>query len=174
MARNDSLESIKKDLEKRVKASLKDMAEEISFQIENAYENVIEQFYDDYTPDYYNRTYSSYLGSNHYDNPFEVMSFGLDHFAGIQVDASNIPGNPYRATKQWVFERTFYQGIHGTTISELRERNKGKHRSEEVRFKTAKKMSPPPKRVMDKKFKQIVKKRNMDSIWESVKKKYDL
>ena len=39
----------------------------------------------------------------------------------IIVSEKNIPGNPYNANKEWVFERTFSKGIHGVSRDDYKE-----------------------------------------------------
>lgn len=93
-----------------------DMAQEVLFRIQGFYDNAISKFYSDYDPLYYNRTYSSYEGSSGSKNlfsPENIFENGNGWTAKISIDSSYIPGNPYRADKDWVFERTFWKGIHG-------------------------------------------------------------
>lgn len=166
-----SLQSIQKDIEKRFKSAIKDMADDVAFEIEKAYETVIEEFYNDYpNPVSYERTYSTYLGSNAYDDIFGqgIQQFGDSYFAGINVSSSNIPGDPYRAYKGWVFERTFYKGIHGINKKDKDRMNKYRGKGYEkdlIRVKVIKNMSPTPKSRMDTRFKNITKKSNMDKMF---------
>lgn len=99
--------------------AVEDMAREVLWQIESFYESAIERFYDDYDPLYYDRTGMSMYGSSGYPqgnelfSPQNIYKNGDMWTAGITIDPSYIPGNPYRANKGWVFERTFWKGIHG-------------------------------------------------------------
>lgn len=105
---------IMKDLKPRFDKALKSTAEEVSFEIEKTYEDCIQSFYEDYEPMYYRRTLSTYLASSNYNDIFKIDEIGNSAFrAGITVDAHNIHGDPYRADKEWVFNRTFEKGIHG-------------------------------------------------------------
>ena len=91
-------------------------AQEVLWAIENQYESVIDVFYADYNPLYYYRTYSTYLASSGYKqlySPENYMSFDNYYNVGISIDSQKIPGNPYRADTDWVFNRTFEKGIHG-------------------------------------------------------------
>lgn len=97
-------------------SAAEEMATEVLWQIEHNYESVIDKFYKHYDPLYYERTYSTYLASSGYDKLFSsrnfiFMSDGYD--VGIDINSRRIPGNPYRADKNWVFARTFEKGIHG-------------------------------------------------------------
>lgn len=109
----DPLEMIKADIEQKFRMACAEMAAEMTWRIESAYESVIQSFYDDYTPKYYERTYSTYLASDKVDDPFGFTPVDNDYITGINVDPSFINGNPYRAEKDWVFDRTFNKGIHG-------------------------------------------------------------
>ena len=166
--------------------AVKDTAEEISFRIESIYESAIEDFYLSYEPKSYSRTYSTFLGSNHYETPFEYMQFGNTYFSGIQVDSGNIPGDPYRAKKNWVFDRSFYKGIHGfitvdqpkinkrkkeigyrIKIKNYPERMRGSRLAFDPNDSTGKR-SMSPKNLMDTRFrKYIAKPGAIDAVFRS-------
>ncbi len=117
MKKTENLDADSKRILRMIKKKLKKAAEltmrEISFQIEAAYESVIEDFYNNYLPKWYDRTYSTFLASNRWDDPFYVHQDGDTIIGGIKVSSNFISGNPYRAQKGWVFHRTFDLGIHG-------------------------------------------------------------
>lgn len=124
--KKDPMDEIKADIEKKYKKDLEEFAAEMSYQVEAAYESVVQSFYDDYGPNngepwYYKRTYSTYKFSDHYDDEFAFTPFGDEYEYGITANTDNVSGNPYRADKNWVFERTFGQGIHGFFRTELNE-----------------------------------------------------
>ena len=116
----------KKELQQLVANIRKDFEEyavnEVGFQIEQAYESCIQKFYEDYpgngkNPKYYNRTYSTYEGSNAYHDTFKRMvkiKTDKGYKVGIRVAARYINGQPYQNDKGWVFDRTWKKGIHGT------------------------------------------------------------
>ena len=116
--------------------SAQELAEEVLWEIENAYENAIDMFYADYDPLWYYRTYSSYYGSSGSQDLFssENYNFANDIYnVGINVDSSYIPGEPYKAhrrkngaDKDWVFRRTFLQGIHGINARQMFGKKKDK------------------------------------------------
>ena len=125
--KNDLSDVVLNDFKKKYNKAVKEFAQEIAHEIERAYESVIDMFYEDYDPLYYRRTYSTYLASTGYNHLYEPWNFqhiGDSYFVGINVDGSNIPGNPYRAYKHWVFDRTFYKGIHGINRNDLIKMNK--------------------------------------------------
>lgn len=162
----NSLQDFRKDIEKRYMSAIEHLAEEVSFQIESAYETVIEKFYDDYSPVSYNRTYSTYLASDGYDDPFSYTQSGNVYTAGIQVSSDFIQGKPYRADTDWVFNRTFERGIHGFNKKDMDTYNVGKYGNNIWRVKhRPKNMRPAPKKLMDREFKRITKKGNMDKLF---------
>lgn len=174
MAKNQGLDSIRKDIEKKYNIALKELAEEMSYQIESAYETVIDKFYDDYSPKYYDRSYSTYIGSDHFNDMFNYQQLGDTYLAGINVSGSNIPGSPYRADTDWVFDRTFYKGIHGINREDKIRMNKTRGRGYEkelIKITTAKNMHPAPKALMDKEFKKITRKSNMDKLFNEAMNK---
>lgn len=109
----DPVQAMKAEIEQKFNMALASMAAEMTWRIESAYESVVQSFYDEYTPKYYDRTYSTYLASDKYNDPFGFTPLSDGYESGIGIDHENIPGNPYRADKHWVFTRTFAEGIHG-------------------------------------------------------------
>lgn len=160
----DPLEQIKSDIEKKFYMACATLASDTTFLIESAYESIIDSFYDDYTPRVYNRTYSTYLLSDRYNDPFGFDTVDDNIFnSGIVVDSDNITGNPYRADKDWVTGRTFEQGIHGFFAWEYkrwaqerwRRLNKkyvmGKNRKNKLREYFTKTYKHSPQKYSDKK-----------------------
>lgn len=186
-----------RNIKKHFNEVLQEFAEDVAFNIEKAYESVIDMFYADYGPNngdpwFYDRTYSTYQASSGYDQIFSsnnIQHYGNSYFSGIGVSSSNIPGDPYKAYKEWVFNRTFYKGIHGISSVDVREKNeqirqkykrqralmrklKKKHKGLKIDSKMQgliknipKNMNPAPKKVMDRQFKKITKKSNMDVLF---------
>ena len=207
-----------KELNKKMNIAMKNMAEELAFQIEELYENAIQMFYEDYNPRYYNRTYSTYEGSSGAHSPLDtVLPTNNGYQTGIIVDSANISGDPYNADKDWVFPRTFEQGIHGMTQYEamnwwsmrkdfwreylwdsksknydsflkkktknipkkMRRNNggvsiiiKGSDESstklDQMQAITTKGFPTTPKKIMDKSFKELTKKKNLNTIWNRI------
>lgn len=186
-----------RNIKKHFNEVLQEFAEDVAFNIEKAYESVIDMFYADYGPNngdpwFYDRTYSTYQASSGYDQIFSsnnIQHYGNSYFSGIGVSSSNIPGDPYKAYKEWVFNRTFYKGIHGISSVDVREKNeqirqkykrqralmrklKKKHKGLKIDSRMQgliknipKNMNPAPKKVMDRQFKKITKKSNMDVLF---------
>lgn len=197
-----------KKLEKKFNEAIELFAQDVAMQIEGAYENIIDEFYAEYDPRWYDRTYSTYLGSSGYYGLFNNWENGNGYRAGIEVDSSNIPGDPYRADKDWVFARTFEKGIHGYGLMDRRKygfkksdwvdsyRKKKSYKRYSKMRKTQKiingkmthglqigfdrsvgeykplisatgryvKNSQSPKKQMNRRFRQITKKSNMNAL----------
>lgn len=142
MANNKQLTKLQKEIEKNFKKALKDTTVQMNEAIEYMYENAITLFYESFEPNYYVRTYSTYYGSDLYDNiagKYDVVPQGNTYTAGITVSPKNIPGQPYykngqsRPDKAWVFERTYIKGIHGITTAERRSFGKNAYWDKKVR-----------------------------------------
>ena len=179
MSKKGALSDIEKDIRKKFNRAVRELAENVAEKIEDAYEDTIQAFYDDPAfdgtnePRFYNRGYNLFQGSSGYDmlyTPYNIQQFGDSYFTGIQVDSAHIPGSPYKAPKVWVFDRAFYQGIHGITQKEVRVKNRGTHRSAEVKIKAPKQMRPTPKALMDREFKHITSRKSLDDLWQSALK----
>lgn len=120
MAKEMTLEEFRIDIENKFNMACADMAAETTYAIEYAFESVVQSFYDEYDPKYYSRTYSTYMASSKWNDPFGFTPVDNNIFeSGIEVDSENIPGSPYRADKHWVFTRTFNEGIHGFFKTEM-------------------------------------------------------
>ena len=198
----DPLSNIKSDIESKLNAATKEIAEEVTFQIEKAYETVVESFYNEYTPRSYDRLFATYWGSTRFDDEFGVDPAGEDFIAGIEVDPSNINkhyetdgvgkrkktggSGPYRADTDWVFRRTYLEGIHGFFRVEYQEwvENRVKThkwskaktlREKKLAAKTLKhapKKSKSPETAMERMFNEILKKKSLDAIRDDVLGRY--
>ena len=126
--RNKNLKDI---IIKDFKNAIKDTAIELNQQLAEAYNKSVDAFYNDYEPQYYKRTGSLYDGSNltksgliggykenNIKNPKKNKN---GYYAEIQVNPKFIHGKPYRADTDWVFERSFFKGIHGQSDVERRQ-----------------------------------------------------
>lgn len=111
-------EEIKEDILNKIKDKLLKAAYDISFEIENNYETCIDAFYCSYTPIFYDRGYNLYNASSASNNISNEIICEVNHNtawfqAGIRVSSSRI-GDPYNDPADYVFERSYYYGIHGT------------------------------------------------------------
>jgi hypothetical protein len=198
------MEAIKADIEQKYNMALKEFAGEMTSLIEASYESVIQQFYDDYEPRWYKRTGYTYYGSDRFDDPFHTSIITGGFESGIHVGPEFYPDDPYRASKDWVFPRTFKEGIHGFFKGEFNEWksdrdiklktefimngkkgdlnkflnanrkkvkvNKVKHIPRRFYVKSIK--AKTPIEAMDKSFKHLTTKKNMDTIFSAILGEY--
>lgn len=96
------------------------------------YANVIVGFYKNYDPVRYHRTFSTFAAGleGRYNNP---NSYVLDPKPRVDIKRINggegreikmhispeYMGDPYRAPTDWVFDRTYVEGIHGFARSDI-------------------------------------------------------
>lgn len=174
----DNISLLEKEINDIFNQAINDTAEDILVEVEQAYENVIETFYKSY-PTKRKRTYSLYKASSGYENLFTPNNMYYENgipIIGIDVHSSFIPGTPYRADvngNEWVFDRSFEQGIHGFTEAEVKIWTKKNHinrHGEKSKFLKPKKiptqMSPAPRKLMDDKFyKEISNQKHLDDIF---------
>lgn len=108
-------------------------AKEVGDKIQKAYNESVDDFYDSYQPSSYIRTLSTYKGSSAARGHRTHRKLGsMRHEAGITVDASYIGGNPYTKhpkhgwdpSVDFIFNRTFFEGIHGFNRGTIIKRNK--------------------------------------------------
>lgn len=153
--------------------SIRKMADEISNTMEKKYKFAIEKFYNDYDPWMYERGYNLYRG---YKKVKEKNENGWT--CGINVNAEYLGSNPYHQGLEYVFDRSFYLGIHGVDKNDMINRRDNvdqiKAFSRELAglkplyanmSRIPGKMKPPPKEILDKEFKQLTKKKNMDEMF---------
>ena len=174
MGKKNIFDEILKDQIKRKNEAMREIAEKVARQIEDGYKSAIDAFYKDYEPEYYDRTYETYRGSSGYDNLYGgIQQFGDLFYTGINVSSSNIPGNPYRAYKGWVFDRTFYHGIHGLNRNDIIRMNKNYKKGDvRVQMRAPKNMTPPPEKLMDKEFKLLKKQLKDNKYFEDIMLKH--
>lgn len=128
----DALDIIAEDIEEQFKSAAYNTALTLNMELEIAFERAIEAFYKHYIPMYYKRTYSTFYASDLFTDASSVSNFepqesGKGYKSSIVIDSSNIKGDPYRADKDWVFDRTYFKGIHGNTLGEQREWGKNEY-----------------------------------------------
>ena len=160
MAEQNKLDFITKDVEKRMKVAARKAAKKVTADIQKMYKETVTEFYNHYNPSFYDRTFSTYEGSDGYGKEsFDPTEVGDDYLAGIEVSPSNIEGEPYEADKDYVFERTFVKGIHGFTPEEAESYN---------HVKGIAPMSPPPEKVLEKKVKDYVAEDKIKTIFDQM------
>ena len=129
-------EEIESKVREKVRLATKDAAYEIAFEIESAYESAIDAFYASYTPRYYDRNYYTYTGSDSCNDISKNIEWDDEGFkTGIRVSSKFVNGG-YKDPVDYVFNRSYYYGIHGT-------------------IKTGGVMTVPPERLMQMSFEGI-------------------
>lgn len=111
-------EEIANDVKKRIAEIFEKAAYDISFEIEGQYESCIDAFYNSYSPRSYNRGHNLYKGSSCRDNIMNEYKCEINDDiswfqAGIRILPSTL-GNPYHDPQEYVFNRSYMWGIHGT------------------------------------------------------------
>ena len=120
----DPLKKIYRDLENKIRGALPTIAYEIGDEMFNKYKSCVDVFYGHMPEsDRYYRTYSTYLGSSISYDYGETSSGSVNTKNGkettfsinvnMQVDPSYL-GSPYKDPVDYVFNRTWGEGIHGT------------------------------------------------------------
>lgn len=129
-----------KDIKGKLLSVADQIAYEISWTIQEKYENCVQLFYNDYTPWVYDRGYNTYEASSgghdlSLHNSVADLGDRIEITAGIDINSDRL-GSPYKDGTEYVFNRTWQWGIHGTMF-------------------TGGWMSPSPKMKMDEWYKQF-------------------
>lgn len=156
-----------------------DIAKQVALDLKDEYRNVIYKFYNHYTPRSYSRTYETLLASNlyGYGNDYRKITILKSNSCSIrfQVGSSFIDGTPYRASTDWVYSRTFEEGIHGWipyTINNIISKRVNAQTAGWMLNVTQPKqpLSPPPKAQMDKWFRKYKSEANLARICKPITK----
>lgn len=131
---NDTLiKKLQQAANKKAKYALDYMEEMVNDSLGIIYAKVIENFYDDYDPVSYKRTYTTYQAGllipeprKHIESPIAITnttSFKTANSMSKEISMTITSDNmqrddPYRADRDWVFTRTFEEGIHGFARSD--------------------------------------------------------
>ena len=122
------------------------------------YKRAIDQFYDDYTPRVYKRTHQTYATGIRGEYPYNEYSAqkvdiktidgGNGRRITLTIDSARIPPDTYANKDQdWVFGRTFLEGIHGFTQKDEFTKNIKEHYP---KAHIPKKMKTPPAVLLNK------------------------
>lgn len=113
MSKTSGFKSLFTEIQHKQRMALKHTAKRITEEIQNEFKETTTEFYEEYAPRSYRRTYSTYALSDKGAKSPEVI--GKDTFiGGIEVNSSYIGGNPYKADLDWVVDRTWNKGYHGS------------------------------------------------------------
>lgn len=124
---DNTIEGFKKNILDATMLSTRELADTIHTEIKMAFKSVIDDFYSSYNPKIYYRTRSTYRASNS-DKLIEPEYKRGVFYPGISIGDDFITGSPYRNSHgsvdtEWVFNRTWYKGIHGFISEELKEQD---------------------------------------------------
>lgn len=130
ISKND-LSKIEKKVTYAAKKAFVQFSNDIAEGLYICFASAIDYFYSTYTPNSYYRTKSLYKGTSTYNidknrqkifRPLKTPN-GSGYTICMEIDPKYIPGNPYHQKKdpnrtEWVFNRSFYEIIHGFTADE--------------------------------------------------------
>lgn len=124
---DNTIEGFKKNILDATMLSTRELADTIHTEIKMAFKSVIDDFYSSYNPKIYYRTHSTYRASNS-DKLIEPEYKRGVFYPGISIGDDFITGSPYRNSQgsvdtEWVFNRTWYKGIHGFIEDELKDKD---------------------------------------------------
>ena len=175
MKNKDVSKRIKKSIQEKVNVALTETLYEIGETIQDMYKDVIREFYRDYTPLWYGRTYSTFVGSSAYKDYSSLVNEihpGI-YEVGIDVSAKYITGNPYKkankfikskngyvASTEWIFDRTFYEGIHGVSKHDS---------SNRLTINIPHEMKPSPYELMNERFSKKINQNYIDDVFYKLK-----
>lgn len=126
--RSEVLKKTSKMMDVMLNRAAEYMKEEFAF----LYASVIVAFYEDYSPRTYERTFSTFTAGleGRYSDPNSYTANPQPRVAVRSIDvgqgreikmhiSSEYIGSPYRAAADWVFDRTYVEGIHGFSRSDI-------------------------------------------------------
>ena len=177
-------DEIDKKIDRAITKILNACAEKMANDCREQYEKIIDNFYADYRPHSYNRTLETKYAHNLYRNNYKSITTFIDSNT-VQIifspGSEYIEGNPYRANKDWVYERTYIEGIHGWTPEEVLEYSSGanygyygKHGDffiNKMLNYMPEPMSPSPKECIDEWYKKYKTPTNLRRILQPIAKK---
>ena len=175
-------------INRAIKKILNACAEQMANDCKTQYYKVISEFYADYKPHLYDRTLSTRWAHNMYNKTYKDITTMIDDTT-VQIvfspGSEYIKGKPYRADTDWVFERTYIEGIHGWTPDEVNtipnnflggyNYDSQKHdRYFDIMMgwkNVPEPMSPSPKERMDAWYKEYRKPTNLRQVLQPIAKK---
>lgn len=141
--------------------AMKKMAQKITNNLEKKYKFAINEFYKDYDPWYYDRGYNLYKGFKRVSKRGYLKSDN-GYMSGITVSDAYIGNNPYHQDREYVYMRSFSKGIHGINRNDAIGRGWERLREKHIPINT----NPSPQTLVERQYKQIIKKKNMDELFD--------
>ena len=141
-------------LAQELRQAIDNASKKIGKYIYDAYDETARRFYAHYSPRQYARTngFEKALKTNMY---WEPSMGGNTYIVGIEGGSRFIPSGNYKADTDWVFSRTWSQGIHGWTIEEYNKWNKMGIAPFTDIYPTAVVQRPSPMAYMNQRFRDI-------------------
>ena len=168
-----SNQQLSAEIDKAVRQGIINGLNHVAYQLGEAYGKAIDRFYHNYTPHYYDRTYSTYMasdlsdmwgwntggtgfiGESQYFKNVRQLSKNR-YYVALNVDYRNIGPNPYNEPLDYVFERTYVEGIHGMTPEEAARKGLHWHKKPE---------REAPIHFMEKDYYKIANNENLDRVF---------
>ena len=167
-----------KNINTCVRITKKEIAKQIAEDIREEYHTVIWKFYHHYTPNMYKRSYESQLSTNYHQlgkDYRKITKWQEDGFIIKFIVGGEFVSGNYEDDNEWVFNRTFNQGIHGWTPISFQGIMSGTQNVEKMgwrgRVKQPRKpLKPSPKERMDEWFERYKTYGNLDKICKPILK----
>lgn len=178
MGKESIPEELLKNINKCIRRTRNEVAKQVVNDIRQEYRTVIWKFYKHYKPRMYQRSYETLFASNIYraGGDYRKITTWKDgeFIVKFSVGAEYIRES-YEDPTEWVFQRTFEQGIHGwkpLTVSGIMS---GKQKASEMGWRGSvtqpkRPLSPPPKALMDKWFELYTTPSSLDKICKPILK----
>lgn len=175
-------DSFLKKIDKATTAILNKCAKKMATDCKEQYRSVIRLFYSGYPkPHSYDRTLETLNANNIRENNFDYKKITTRISPTairvvFSIGTEFIKGKPYRADTDWVFNRTFKEGIHGWTPEEVADYTGGSnygYYGKDGRFymnrmmywyDVPQPMSPTPYELMDSWYKNYRQPYNLKDI----------
>ena len=158
-----------------------EIAKQVVADLKKEYSTVIWKFYHHYKPHMYERTYKTLFATNLRQargDYRKITKWNGDEFiVKFSVGAEFMEGEPYRDDPDdYVFQRTFEEGIHGWIPLNFQKLLSGEQNVQEMGWRALvkqprKPLSPPPKARMDEWFNSYKTQGNLDKICKPILKK---
>lgn len=174
MSKNQLPDTLMQGINASIRQTRREIAKHIANDFQKEYSTVIWKFYHHYTPRMYNRTYETLLASNFYRSGRDyrkITTWGENEITICFQVGSDYMDDVYDDATDWVFSRTFEEGIHGWRPLSVKGILAGKNEAVGWRLKVKqpkKPLNPSPKARMDKWFEKYQTPANLDKICKPI------
>ena len=181
MANNQLPQDLLNKIKTCIRVTKREIAKQIANDLRQEYSNAIWKFYKHYKPRMYQRSFETLFANNLYrarGDYRKITKWQDDGFIIKFSVGSEFIQEPYEDDNEYVFNRTFEQGIHGwiPVSSTFRKTIASSVNSDSMdwrlRVKQPRKpLNPPPKDTMDKWFERYKTERNLNKICKPILQK---